>query len=100
MLKFFFDLRHDHGGFEQDDVGIDLPDFETAYLEAHRAAVDLWADARRDGRRLIQVCFEIRGVPAGSFWNFRSQKLWTSRRRSLSQHRLSLGRCWMPLKPI
>ena len=32
MPRFFFDLRDKDGALEQDEVGIDLPDFETAYL--------------------------------------------------------------------
>jgi hypothetical protein len=62
MPRFFFDLRLDGDGLEQDDVGIDLPNFETAYLEAHRAAVDIWAEARREGRKIGKCSFEVRDV--------------------------------------
>ncbi len=58
--RFFFDLRLNGERMERDDVGIDLPDFETAYLEAHRAAVEMWADARRQGNKPTQVGFEVR----------------------------------------
>ena len=30
MPRFFFDLRDENGALEEDDIGIDLPDFETA----------------------------------------------------------------------
>jgi hypothetical protein len=59
MPRFFFDFR-DAGGLEPDEIGIDLPDFETAYLEAHRAAIDIWAEERREGRKPHCGCFEIR----------------------------------------
>jgi hypothetical protein len=62
MPRFFFHLRHDNGELERDDDGVDLPNFETAYLEAHRAAVDMWAEARRCGRQLTHNRFEIRDV--------------------------------------
>jgi hypothetical protein len=62
MPQFFFDLRDANGALEEDDVGIDLPDFETAYLEAHRTAIDIWAEACRDGRNPGHARFEIRDV--------------------------------------
>jgi hypothetical protein len=62
MPRFFFDLRLEGDCLEQDDVGVDLPDFETVYLEAHRAAVDIWAEARREGRRIGKCSFEVRDV--------------------------------------
>ncbi len=60
MPKFFFDVRRGCGALEHDDVGIDLPDFEAAYLAAHRAAIDIWAEARRAGTPLAACCFEVR----------------------------------------
>jgi hypothetical protein len=62
MPRFFFDLRDKDGALEQDEVGIDLPDFETAYLEAHRTAIDMWAEACRDGCNPGHARFEVRDV--------------------------------------
>jgi hypothetical protein len=62
MPRFFFDLRDEHGSLEEDDVGIELPDFETAYLEAHRTAIDIWAEACREGCNPGRCRFEIRDV--------------------------------------
>jgi len=62
MPRFFFDLRDKDGALEQDEVGIDLPDFETAYLEAHRTAIDMWAEACRDGCSPGHARFEVRDV--------------------------------------
>ncbi|MBV8512669.1 MAG: hypothetical protein JOZ94_24135 [Xanthobacteraceae bacterium] len=62
MPLFFFDLRDEDGALEQDDVGIDLPDFETAYLEAHRTAIDLWAESCRGGCSPGHARFEVRDV--------------------------------------
>jgi uncharacterized protein DUF6894 len=59
MPQFFFDLRNGRI-LERDEFGLDLPDFETAYLEAHRAAIDIWSEARREGRTPAYRCFEIR----------------------------------------
>ena len=62
MPRFFFDLRNERGSLEEDDVGVDLPDFETAYIEAHRTAIDIWAEACHDGRDPGHACFEVRDV--------------------------------------
>jgi hypothetical protein len=62
MPRFFFDLRDQHGVLEEDDVSIDLPDFETAYLEAHGTAIDMWAEACRDGCNPSHARFEVRDV--------------------------------------
>ncbi len=62
MPRFFFDLRDNDGALEQDEVGIDLPDFETAYLEAHRTAIDIWAESCHAGRSPGHARFEVRDV--------------------------------------
>jgi hypothetical protein len=54
-----FDLRNGNV-LERDEFGLDLPDFESAYLEAHRAAIDIWSEARREGGKPAYRCFEIR----------------------------------------
>jgi hypothetical protein len=60
MPLFFFDYHDDQGGVGLDELGIDLPDFETAYREAYRAAIDMWAEARREGRDPGGALFVIR----------------------------------------
>lgn len=59
MPQFFFDLLNG-GVVEKDEFGVDLHDTETAYLEAHRAAIEIWADARRQGIKPQYRCFQIR----------------------------------------
>jgi hypothetical protein len=60
MPKFFFDVRHSCGSLDLDDVGIDVASFEAAYVEAHHAAIDMWAEVRREGRKPTYHCFEVR----------------------------------------
>ncbi len=60
MPRFFFDYRDKRGVLAPDEDGLDLPDFETAYLEAYRAAIDMWAEARREGHDPGAACFEIK----------------------------------------
>ena len=60
MPQFFFDYRDERGNVQQDTDGIDFPDVDAAYLEAHRAAIDIWAEARREGRTPGHGRFEIR----------------------------------------
>ena len=59
MTLFFFDFRH-QSGLDRDEDGIELADVETAYLEAHRAIIDIWADARRQGFRPSYRSVEVR----------------------------------------
>ena len=60
MPQFYFNYRKASGDIDRDDQGIELADFETAYLEAYRAAIDMFAEARRAGLSLdfdsIEVC--------------------------------------------
>ena len=67
MAKFFFDLRHQGGDLDIDDLGLHL-------AEAHRAAIDLWAEARREGTKPTYYCFEIRDASA----RIASLRLWVS----------------------
>jgi hypothetical protein len=59
MPRFFFDLRN-AGGVDHDELGIELPGVEAAYLEAHSTAVSLWAEARLRGAKPTYIAFEIR----------------------------------------
>lgn len=40
MPRYFFDVRDDTG-IHRDEVGLDLPDMDTAILEARRALADM-----------------------------------------------------------
>ena len=62
MPQFFFDYRDERGNIQHDTDGLDLPDADAAYLEACRAAIDIWAEARRVGRDPGCGAFEIRNV--------------------------------------
>ncbi len=60
MPRFFYDFRDERGELDRDDIGVDLADFESAYLEGHRAAIDIWAEQRRNGRKPDVRSVEIR----------------------------------------
>ncbi|QQR37633.1 hypothetical protein JI749_08530 [Devosia oryziradicis] len=47
MPHYFFDI-HDGEGVFTDEVGMDLPDMDTAIREARRALADMVRDALRD----------------------------------------------------
>jgi hypothetical protein len=52
MPRFYFHLRHE-GGLSRDAEGIEFSSLDEAYLEAFRAAADLWRElllARKDPR--------------------------------------------------
>ncbi len=57
--RFFFDHQGEHG-LEPDEVGLELPDLDTAYLEAFRAATEVWIEALREVRNPGRERFEIR----------------------------------------
>ncbi len=60
MPCFYFDYRDGDGRLERDEDGIDFPSLEAAYLDAHLAIIDIWAEARREGRDPRPASFEIR----------------------------------------
>src|SRR5262245_19781766 len=57
--KFFFD-HWDGQAIDRDDEGLELPDLDTAYLEAFRAATEMWIEALREVRNPGRERFEIR----------------------------------------
>jgi len=60
MARFFFDFRQ-AGKYTRDLEGIEFAGVEQAYLEAFKAAQDMWSELlkqRRDPRRCV---FEVRG---------------------------------------
>ncbi len=58
MPMFFFHLRAPEG-LERDEIGLDCPDFEAAYLEAYGSIPELTADLIRRGRNPMECAFEI-----------------------------------------
>ena len=53
MPLFFFDYGEDDGGgLELDQDGMEFPNIEAAYLDAYHAAIDMWAEARHQGREV------------------------------------------------
>jgi len=58
MSQFFFHLREPRG-LSRDELGVDFPDVETAYLEAYRAARDIARELKAKGRNPRCYSFEI-----------------------------------------
>jgi hypothetical protein len=58
--RYFFDYRGDHGCLERDEEGIEFASLEAAYKDAHHAAIDMHADACREGKSFADHSFEIR----------------------------------------
>jgi hypothetical protein len=58
MPLFYFHFGDDDGS--DFDDGIEFPSIEAAYLGAYHAAIDLWAEARHQGRDLSGERFIIR----------------------------------------
>jgi hypothetical protein len=55
---FFFNL-HTADGVDRDEEGVELPDIETAYLEAFHTASEMWIEAIRHRRDATHHRFEI-----------------------------------------
>ena len=50
---------HDGKELELDDTGIEFDNLDIAYLDAHRAAIEIWKDMAAQGRDASQYSFEI-----------------------------------------
>jgi hypothetical protein len=57
-MRYYFHLRIGHT-VSPDEIGLDLPDVETAYLEAFKAAQELWSELLAEGSDPLTRCFEI-----------------------------------------
>jgi len=57
-MRYYFHLRIGDT-FSPDEIGLDLPDVETAYLEAFKAAQDMWSELLVDGLDPFMRSFEI-----------------------------------------
>ena len=66
MPYFFFDFCDDEGRDEDTD-GIEFPNIEAAYLDAYHSVIDIWAEARHEGRDVSRHRFEIRDT-TGRQW--------------------------------
>ena len=88
MSRFFFDFRQD-GARVPDNQGIEFPDVEQAYLEAFRAAQEMWSEllkVRQDPRRCK---FEVRNEDGIILFMFPFQEVMDSctDRRAFRLHR-------------
>ncbi|WP_114946771.1 DUF6894 family protein [Microvirga calopogonii] len=58
MPRFYFHLRTAQG-LKPDEIGLELPDVETAYLEAFQTALEMWPDLLRKREDPTRNTFEI-----------------------------------------
>jgi hypothetical protein len=56
---FFFD-HFDGQRLDEDDLGVELPDLETAHHEAIQAAIEMWMEALRERRNPGRDYFRVR----------------------------------------
>jgi hypothetical protein len=59
MAQFFFHLRGNLHGLSRDELGLEFPDVETAYLEAFRAARDMQQELVARGQDPRGYGFEV-----------------------------------------
>jgi len=88
MQRYFFDFRQ-AGIKVQDTQGLMFRDVEQAYLEAHRAAQEMWSELlkqRRDPRRCV---FEVRNQAGEVLFLFPFQEVMDCciDRRNIPLHR-------------
>lgn len=88
MSRYFFDFRQ-AGVCVPDTHGIEFPNVEQAYLEAFRAAQDMWSELlkqRQDPRRCM---FEVHDEDSNILFLFPFQEVMDSctDRRPISLHR-------------
>lgn len=57
-IRYFFHLRIDRE-LHVDDVGVELTDLDSAYLEAFQAAQDMWGELLADRCDPLERSFEI-----------------------------------------
>jgi hypothetical protein len=57
-MRYYFHLRIGHT-VSPDEIGLDLPDLETAYLEAFKAAQEMCSELLAEGSDPLTRCFEI-----------------------------------------
>jgi hypothetical protein len=59
MARYFFDYFNGEA-LDQDQDGLELPDAEAAFLEAFKAATEMWGESVRERRNPIFDYFQIR----------------------------------------
>jgi hypothetical protein len=59
MPLFFFDYHDDDGGLDEDKDGLEFPNMEAAYIDAFHSAIDMWVEAKHQGRNLTQHRFIV-----------------------------------------
>jgi len=57
-MRYYFHLRIGHT-ISPDEIGLDLANVETAYLEAFKAAQEMWSELLAEGSDPLSRCFEI-----------------------------------------
>jgi hypothetical protein len=62
MPRFYFHLRDGQNSHRPDDMGVDFPDVEAAYLEAFQAAKDMAQEWLTKGQNPRAYAFEIMDV--------------------------------------
>jgi hypothetical protein len=64
-MRYYFHLRIG-GTISPDEIGVDLPDVETAYLEAFKAAEEMWSELLAEGLDPLMRSFPPPQVPCGT----------------------------------
>ena len=59
MAHFFFHLRGSYQGLSRDELGLEFPDVEAAYLEAFQAAHDMQQELLARGQNPRGYAFEV-----------------------------------------
>ena len=59
MAHFFFHLRGSYQGLSRDELGLEFPDVEAAYLEAFQAAHDMQHELIARGQNPRAYAFEV-----------------------------------------
>jgi hypothetical protein len=57
-MRYYFHLRIG-GTIDPDEIGVELANIETAYLEAFKAAQEMWSELLAQGSDPLTRCFEI-----------------------------------------
>jgi uncharacterized protein DUF6894 len=57
-MRYYFHLRVG-GTLSSDELGLELPDLDTAYLEAFRGAQEMWTELLAEGSDPFSRAFEI-----------------------------------------
>ena len=59
MPRFFFHVRRADEGLSRDELGLDFPDVQTAYIEVFRAARDIGGEFALRGQNPQDYAIEV-----------------------------------------